>query len=185
MACCESRDIWHTDDTETGALEVRRGASDATPFPSVLRFRDFVVIPEARLLHQGGHPLDIGSRAFDLLVILARYRGQIVPKTTIISFVWPTTLVEESNLRFQMVLLRKVLGPARHLIKTIPGRGYLLAIDGPPTGGHVEARVGDTQDRPGRRLQESAERVTAFDERQPSMVLALSGTSTSGAQSDD
>ena len=164
MAYCESRDISHSEHTETGTLEVRRSASEAMPFPSVLRFRDFVVIPEARLLHQGGHPLDIGSRAFDLLVILARHRGQIVPKPTIISFVWPTTLVEESNLRFQMVLLRKVLGPARHLIKTIPGRGYLLAIDGPPTGGHVEAPVGDTQDRPGPRLQESTGGVISFDE---------------------
>ena len=42
-------------------------------------------------------------------------------------YVWPSTLVEESNLRFQMMSLRKALGKDRDIIKTIPGRGYLFA----------------------------------------------------------
>lgn len=100
---------------------------------SVLRFCDFVLIPKARLLLRHGRPVDIGSRAFDLLVVLAERRGELVLKQTIVRFVWPSTRVEESNLRFQMVLLRKVLGSERHLIKTIPGRGYLLAMDAPQT----------------------------------------------------
>ena len=144
MAYRESGDTSGDRDFAMETLELWKAAAEPIPPPSVLRFRDFVVVPEARLLHQDGRPLDIGSRAFDLLVILIRYRGQIVPKQTIIDFVWPTTLVAESNLRFQMVLLRKVLGHDRHLIKTIPGRGYLLAIDGPPPGDHVEAPVRDT-----------------------------------------
>lgn len=100
-----------------------------TRAPTALRFRSFVVVPEARLLLRNGQPLELGSRAFDLLVILVRCQGQIVSKPTIINFVWPTTVVDESNIRFQMVLLRKVLGRDAGLIKTIPGRGYLLAVD--------------------------------------------------------
>lgn len=96
----------------------------------VLSFLEFVVLPEARLLLQDGQPVQIGSRAFDLLVVLTQHRGQVVPKDRIIRFVWPTTTVDESNLRFQMVLLRKALGSERDLIKTIPGRGYLLVMDG-------------------------------------------------------
>ena len=38
-------------------------------------------------------------------------------------------MVEESNLRWQMVSLRKVLGEDGDLIKTIPGRGYLFACE--------------------------------------------------------
>lgn len=100
---------------------------------NMLRFCDFVLIPKARLLLRCDRPVDIGSRAFDLLLVLAERRGELVSKQTIIRFVWPSTRVEESNLRFQMVLLRKVLGTERHLIKTIPGRGYLLAMDAPQT----------------------------------------------------
>lgn len=155
MGYFEFRDILHSPEAERRTGEVQRGVPEA--LPGVLRFRDFVLVPEARSLHQGGHPLDIGSRAFDLLVILARHRGQIVPKQTIISFVWPTTLVEESNLRFQMVLLRKLLGDDRHLIKTIPGRGYLLAVDGPPAGCDIGASIRDAPGGAGRRFPASAD----------------------------
>jgi DNA-binding winged helix-turn-helix (wHTH) protein len=51
----------------------------------------------------------------------------VVEKEAIVSFVWPNTIVEESNLRFQMAALRKALGRDRDIIKTIPGRGYFLA----------------------------------------------------------
>ncbi len=113
-AYVESRELW------------RLGSS-----PDIMQFCDFVLVPRARLLLRHDTPVDIGSRAFDLLVVLAEHRGQLVSKQTIVSFVWPTTLVDESNLRFQMVLLRRIFGSHRHLIKTIPGRGYLLAMDGP------------------------------------------------------
>jgi DNA-binding winged helix-turn-helix (wHTH) protein len=80
------------------------------------------------LLHEE-QPVECGSRAFDLLHVLLLSRGKVVSKDDIVRHVWPTTCVEESNLRFQMASLRKVLGTYRDLIKTIPGRGYLLASD--------------------------------------------------------
>jgi DNA-binding winged helix-turn-helix (wHTH) protein len=55
--------------------------------------------------------------------------GEVVSKDDIVRHVWPTTCVDESNLRFQMASLRKVLGIYRDAIKTIPGRGYLLASE--------------------------------------------------------
>jgi DNA-binding winged helix-turn-helix (wHTH) protein len=75
--------------------------------------------------------VEIGSRAFDLLAVLLEARGQVVVKSHIIQKVWPFTIVEECNLRFQMGVLRKALGRHRDLIKTIPGRGYMLADDLP------------------------------------------------------
>jgi DNA-binding winged helix-turn-helix (wHTH) protein len=96
---------------------------------SVLRFRRFSILPEARVLLASNSPVSIGSRAFDLLVVLAQARGTLVTKEAIIRQVWPSTIVEESNLRFQMACVRKALGRDRDLIKTVPGRGYLLAAD--------------------------------------------------------
>jgi|GEM_PF-3015441 len=94
-----------------------------------IRFREFEVWPGDRLLLHRRKSVCIGSRAFDLLVVLLRSRGEIVSKEAIFEYVWPSTIVEESNLRFQVASLRKALGADRELIKSIPGRGYLFATD--------------------------------------------------------
>ncbi|WP_374471680.1 transcriptional regulator [Phenylobacterium sp.] len=101
------------------------------PRAPALGFRRFVLLPAARLLLRDGRPVEIGSRAFDLLHVLLRARGRIVERADLMRQVWPTTTVEESNLRFQVSRLRRALGDDRDLLKTIPGRGYLLAADAP------------------------------------------------------
>jgi DNA-binding winged helix-turn-helix (wHTH) protein len=93
------------------------------------RFGPFRLLPGSRTLLRDGQPVECGSRAFDLLHVLLLSPGQIVSKDDIVRHVWPTTCVDESNLRFQMASLRKVLGIYRDAIKTIPGRGYLMASD--------------------------------------------------------
>jgi DNA-binding winged helix-turn-helix (wHTH) protein len=97
--------------------------------PTEFRFGRWCLVPAARLLLRDGEPVDLGSRAFDLLHLLLSKRGLVVEKGSIVSFVWPNTIVEESNLRFQMAALRRALGDDRSLIKTIPGRGYILAAE--------------------------------------------------------
>jgi DNA-binding winged helix-turn-helix (wHTH) protein len=96
---------------------------------SEFRFGRFRMLPLSRALLCEGRPVACGSRAFDLLHVLLLSRGTVVTKEAIVKHVWPNTLVEESNLRFQMGSLRRVLGPDRDLIKTVPGRGYLMAVE--------------------------------------------------------
>jgi DNA-binding response OmpR family regulator len=107
------------------------------PSEDAIRFRRFQLFPSARLLLRDGRPIEIGSRAFDLLTILLASRGSVVSKEEIFRHVWPSTVVEESNLRWQMVSLRKVLGEDGDLIKTIPGRGYLFACEAGEAGNGV------------------------------------------------
>jgi DNA-binding winged helix-turn-helix (wHTH) protein len=95
--------------------------------PAEFRFGHWCLVPAARLLLYKGRSVELGSRAFDLLHLLSSRRGTVVEKRAIVDFVWPSTIVEESNLRFQMAALRKALGRDGALIKTIPGRGYILA----------------------------------------------------------
>jgi len=95
----------------------------------VLTFRGFELLPEDRLLLRDGRPVELGGRAFDLLVVLLRSRGKVVSKNEIADHVWPSMIVEESNLRFQMARLRRALGRDGDVIKTVKGRGYLLAAD--------------------------------------------------------
>ncbi|MGY2736634.1 winged helix-turn-helix domain-containing protein [Sphingomonas sp. UYP23] len=92
-------------------------------------FGNYSVCPGARALKLGGSEVVLGSRAFDLLVVLLRSRGRLVTKDEIVREVWPSIFVDESNLRFQMGVLRKALGAERDRIKTIPGRGYIFVED--------------------------------------------------------
>jgi DNA-binding winged helix-turn-helix (wHTH) protein len=99
------------------------------PCADELRFRDYRLLVSSRILLKDRQPVAIGSRAFDILTVLIQARGRIVGKREIVKAVWPTTIVEESNLRFQVAQLRKALGDDQDLIKTIPGRGYLFALE--------------------------------------------------------
>jgi DNA-binding response OmpR family regulator len=106
---------------------------DACRDSAVIQFRRFRVLLHTRTLLCEGRNVPLGSRAFDLLTVLLQSRGTMVTKDRILSHVWPSTLVEESNLRFQMTLLRRALGKDRDVIKTIPGRGYLFIAEPQPS----------------------------------------------------
>jgi DNA-binding winged helix-turn-helix (wHTH) protein len=72
-------------------------------------------------------PLPIGSRALDILGVLAERAGELVTRGEIISAVCPATGVEDSNLDVQIAALRRVLDERRtdgSCIQTIRGRGY-------------------------------------------------------------
>jgi DNA-binding response OmpR family regulator len=117
-------------DAPAGQLRTEADGYDRWPSPvEVLQFRNFRVLPGDRLLLRDSEPVDLGGRAFDLLLVLLRARGSIVGKDEIVSHVWPSTLVDESNLRFQMACLRRALGEDRDVIKTVQGRGYLFVAE--------------------------------------------------------
>ncbi len=105
------------------------GSQRANSSPDVLMFRDYTLVPKSRQLRRNSQDIEIGGRAFDLLTLLVSARGELVTKEQILAYVWPSMIVEESNLRFQMTNLRKVLGADRELIKTVPGRGYIFVVD--------------------------------------------------------
>jgi DNA-binding response OmpR family regulator len=98
-------------------------------FDGAIRFGPFCVRPRSRQISADGQQVAIGSRAFDLLIVLLNARGTLVTKEEIRGRIWPTTVVDDCNLRQQMAFLRKALGECRDLIKTIPGRGYIFAAD--------------------------------------------------------
>ncbi len=117
-----------TDSSTTPGTSNPIGFEPSAPgFRSVLTFRRFRVYPTSRRLLRNGDPVEIGSRAFDLLMVLLLARGSIVSKEEIFRYVWPSTIVDECNLRFQTGVLRRALGEDRDVVKTIPGRGYFFA----------------------------------------------------------
>ena len=79
-----------------------------------------------RVLAVGGRPIELGARAFDLLLVLVEYHGRLATKATLIERVWPRVIVDENNLPAQIASLRRVLGPGA--IRTVAGFGYRLEL---------------------------------------------------------
>lgn len=95
--------------------------------PEVFRFGPYCLIPDRRLLLAGQDQIELGSRAFDILVLLVKRHGQVVSPRQMFEHVWPDLTVEDSNIRVQISDLRRVLRAGSHqFIATIRGRGYIF-----------------------------------------------------------
>src|SRR6266849_2404060 len=94
--------------------------------PGCLEFGRFRVLLRQRQLLAGGAPVELGSRAFDVLMVLLEARGSLVTKDELLDRVWPGVVVEENNLQVQVSTLRKILG--NRAIVTLPGRGYRFTV---------------------------------------------------------
>jgi predicted ATPase/DNA-binding winged helix-turn-helix (wHTH) protein len=82
-----------------------------------------------RELRVRGEAVPLGSRAFEILELLVQSSGELVSKSDLISRVWQRSNVEENTLHFHISAIRKMLGPDREMLKTIPGQGYRLLGD--------------------------------------------------------
>jgi DNA-binding winged helix-turn-helix (wHTH) protein len=57
--------------------------------PGAVEFGRFRLLPHRRELHADGVALELGSRAFDILMVLIQARGGLVTKDEFLSRVWP------------------------------------------------------------------------------------------------
>ncbi|MFZ6046754.1 ATP-binding protein [Pseudomonas sp. CR3202] len=99
---------------------------------AVLKFGPFHYYVQRRLILQGERPLRVGSRALEILHLLLEHAGSVVSKETILARVWPTTVVEEINLRVHIAALRRALSDGKggqRYIANIPLRGYSFVAD--------------------------------------------------------
>jgi DNA-binding winged helix-turn-helix (wHTH) protein len=91
---------------------------------AVLEFGRFRLLVRQRRLLAGGVPVQLGPRAFDILLILIEADGALVTHDDLQSRVWPGIVVARDNLKVQVSALRKALRDDRELIRTENGRGY-------------------------------------------------------------
>jgi predicted ATPase/DNA-binding winged helix-turn-helix (wHTH) protein len=100
---------------------------DQADHVSHLSFGPFILRVRERQLERDGLALRLGSRAFDILVVLVERAGEIVTHRELLERVWPNTIVGEGSVRVHIVGLRKTLGETGNTgqyIANIPGRGY-------------------------------------------------------------
>ena len=90
-----------------------------------------------RELRSRGTAVALGSRAFEIVEVLARAGGQLVTKDDLMKCIWPGAIVGDNTLHVHVAAVRKAFGPDRGMLQTAPGRGYRLV--GGWVGRHGEA----------------------------------------------
>jgi DNA-binding winged helix-turn-helix (wHTH) protein len=111
---------------------------------SCVTFAQYRLLPSLRSLERSGQPVELGSRAFDLLCRLIERAGDIVTTRDLMSHVWGKTLVGEGSLRFHINALRKALaqdGLGTPYIKNVARRGYAFVA---PVRRHAIDQAPDT-----------------------------------------
>ena len=97
-----------------------------TSFPS-FSFDTFELDTFARRLTRDGQPIAIADRHFDVLYLLVRHAGELIPKESLVSAGWGDVAVTDNSLEQAISSLRRGLGPradGSHYIETVPRRGY-------------------------------------------------------------
>ena len=97
-----------------------------------VRFGEFSLDRDRRLLSRSGEPVPLARKAFDFLDVLVSERPRAVSKEQIRDRVWPKTVVSESTLNGLVGELRAALGDEAHApryIRTVHGFGYAFAAD--------------------------------------------------------
>ncbi len=118
------------------------------------RFGAFTLSPSNRELLCDGDPVEIGNRAFDVLVFLVERAGTVVSKASLMQAVWNGRLMQENNLSVQISNIRRALrgdAPDRPLVRSVAGDGYIfvgdvIKVGGASGTGHWSERLpsGDT-----------------------------------------
>jgi DNA-binding winged helix-turn-helix (wHTH) protein/tetratricopeptide (TPR) repeat protein len=112
----------------------RKGPVSAPPAPAAsrsaeqaYRFGVFKLLPDERTLWRGDQSVALPPKAFEILLLLVRNAGHLMPKEELMRQLWPNSFVEEVNLANNVSVLRKALGdkpPSYQYIQTVPKAGY-------------------------------------------------------------
>lgn len=142
---------------------------------AVVRFGSYAFHLRQRQILDGDRPLRMGGRALDILQVLVERAGRVVSKDELIARVWPTSVVEEINLRVHIAALRRALGDGmngRRYIVNIPQRGYsfIAPVHTVPEGTLVSI---ETAQKPRHNLPARLTPVTGRDSIVASLVRQL------------
>src|SRR5450830_22947 len=127
-----------------------------------ISFGPFLLDVRRRQLRCGEVPIQIGSRAMDILCVLAEAKGGVVTKVEILAKVWPGRVVEDNAIQVHISALRKALDQADNAqtyVVTVPSRGYRLVGMEP----RIALHENDTEDTIGHAVPIASIAVLPFD----------------------
>src|SRR5215471_10817970 len=99
---------------------------------SIYEFGEFRLDPAAKTLTRSGEAVALTPKVFDTLQLLVEHAGRLLEKDELMERLWQDRFVEESNLTFNIKMLRRALhDDAQHpqFIETVPRRGYRFIAD--------------------------------------------------------
>jgi DNA-binding winged helix-turn-helix (wHTH) protein len=73
--------------------------------PAGVAFGRFRVLPDRRELLADGRPVELGGRAFDVLMALIEARGAAIAKDALMARVWPDRMVQHLP-KMQPIILK-------------------------------------------------------------------------------
>ena len=101
---------------------------------ATFRFDAFELDTQRRTLQRSGAEVELRPLAFEALAHLVRHAGHVVTKDELIAAVWPGLVVTDDSIARCISDIRRALGDVeQRIIKTVPRRGYTLAV---PVGLH-------------------------------------------------
>jgi len=114
------------------------------------KFDPFVLDVEERVLLRNGRPVAVTPKVFDMLLLLVQNHGCVVSKQKILDTLWPDVFVEESNITFNITMLRKILGDTKReplYIETVPRRGYrfIANVEEPLNSSVMTSQIASTR----------------------------------------
>ena len=135
-------------DMTNPAFPTLDGASRSAAEAS-LEFGRFRVRLRQRQLLADGLPIELGTRAFELLLALLEANGSLVSKEQLLARVWPGVTVGECAVKVHVCALRKALGEDRDYIRTEFGRGYrfIAAVHSSAMAARVNSGAASSTDR--------------------------------------
>lgn len=107
---------------------------------AALEFGHFRLLLRQRRLVADGLPIELGTRALDLLLVLLEADGALVTKDELLQRVWSGITVADENLKVQICALRRALGRDHDFIRTEFGRGYRFTAAVRPTASDDDCR---------------------------------------------
>src|SRR6266542_4378473 len=112
-------------DTKAGRNDAET-APNAGGQPEVYRFLDFALDLKRQLLVHGAEQIRLRPRTYDVLVYLVTHAGRVVGKAELMESVWKDVAVTDDSLVQSLMEIRRALGQAEGIVKTVRGRGYLF-----------------------------------------------------------
>ena len=108
-------------------------------------FGNFRLDPREKILFRDDIPVSLTPKVFDTLQIFVEHAGHLLSKEELIQSLWQDRFVEESNLTFNVRMLRRILEDDvqnPRYIETVPRRGYrfIAAVTTLEPNGELMAR---------------------------------------------
>src|SRR6476660_8629975 len=103
-----------------------------TPDGDIYEFGDFRLDFGEKTLSREGEPIAVTPKVFETLHFFLENAGRLINKDELMEALWQDHFVEESNLTFNVMMLRKALddhAASPRYIETVQRRGYRFIAD--------------------------------------------------------